>query len=564
MRAPLAAGLALALAAIAAACSSPAPEPDVADGDLFVIVAGGEAAEVDAFLGPDQDGRSRLVSTVDDRSILRASEPELDQLAGFFHDKNHRCGGFTAHLGLAEAEEALASEHRGESQVALTAPLALAEPDTVEALIPLVDAGQILDTIAGLSAFPSRHYQSAGGVEAASWLRDRWTAMAVGRAGVTVELFPHPAWAQPSVLMTIPGDELPDEVVVVGGHLDSINSSGGTSAPGADDDASGVATLTEVARLILSQEIRLRRTVVFMAYAAEEVGLRGSAAIAQSFAANSVPVTGVLQLDMTNFDGSPFDIVLITDNVDPTQTDFLADLAAAYVPEFPVSRDACGYACSDHASWTRNGYPSAFPFEATLSTYNRTIHTANDRLSVSGNNANHAAKFAKLGVAYVVEMAEVPDAPPAATVRLAQVAYDVPGVDRLGELVDLENTGSQAVSLAGWSLSDGTASWSFPAGASIPAGGFASVASDAAGFTALYGVVPDIAGLSFRLANGAGDLFLRDPSGAEIDHVGWEQAGWRRGAASGRSLLRTAEVDTDTVADWTVSPAVTPLGGSAP
>jgi len=116
-----------------------------------------------------------------------------------------------------------------------------------------------------------------------------------------------------------------------------------------------------------------------------------------------------MQLDMTNFDGSPHDIVLITDNVSTQQTDFLATLAARYVPQFPVARDRCGYACSDHASWTRAGYPSVLPFEATLTTHNPNIHTARDTLSVSGNNANHAAKFAKLAIAYAVEMAETVD-----------------------------------------------------------------------------------------------------------------------------------------------------------
>ncbi|MBC7977780.1 MAG: M20/M25/M40 family metallo-hydrolase [Myxococcales bacterium] len=405
--------LSFLLAATLAACSPSTSTPEIANTDpaSWVIVGGNVAPEVIAFLQPTPMSESRVVASRNDRTILRLRESELDTLASFFHDRFERCGGFTAHDSLAEAESVIESEARmalQANQVTESAPLVAAAPDVVQALIPLVSAPQIVSTINGLVAFGTRHYRSTGGVQSATWLRDRWAAMAVGRAGATATLFAHSAWPQPSVMLTIPGDEAPNEVVVIGGHLDTINSNGSANAPGADDDASGVATLTEVARLILSQNVRLRRTVIFMAYAAEEVGLRGSAAIANDFRARNVPVVGVMQLDMTNFDGSPHDIVLITDNVSTTQTDFLATLAARYIPQFPVARDRCGYACSDHASWTRAGYPAVLPHEATLATGNPNIHTSRDTLSVSGNNANHAAKFAKLAIAYTVEMAQVP------------------------------------------------------------------------------------------------------------------------------------------------------------
>ena len=58
------------------------------------------------------------------------------------------------------------------------------------------------------------------------------------------------------MILTIQGTDLPNEVVVLGAHLDSINTSGGGSneqvAPGADDDASGIASLTEVIRVALA------------------------------------------------------------------------------------------------------------------------------------------------------------------------------------------------------------------------------------------------------------------------------------------------------------------------
>jgi bacterial leucyl aminopeptidase len=418
MRARNHGALALGMVFVAAAATGcgPSSTTDPANTEIgledpiFAVMSVNIAPEIDEFLGPrEDDGGSRIMAREQERAILVLSEPEVEQVSAYFHERFGRCGGFTSHVSLTEAREAASSEPKAARGVLAAPPLELAEPETVQQLIPLVDAGQILGTITGLAAFPTRYYQSSSGVEAAEWLRDQWASLAASRPDAVAELRPHSGWPQPSVTLTIPGDELPDEVVVVGAHLDSISFFGG-DAPGADDDASGVATMTEIARLLISQNVRLRRTVIFMAYAAEEGGLRGSDEIANDFADQAIPVAGVLHFDMTNFDGSEHDIVLISDNTDPTQTDFLGQLAGTYVPEFPVSTDACGYACSDHASWSQAGFPAVFPFEATMDTYNPNIHTPDDTLEVSGGNADHASKFSKLGIAYVVETAEVPEA----------------------------------------------------------------------------------------------------------------------------------------------------------
>jgi hypothetical protein len=84
------------------------------------------------------------------------------------------------------------------------------------------------------------------------------------------------------------------------------------------------------------------------------------------------------------------------------------------------------------------------------------------------------------------------------------------------------------------------------------------VASSATGFTSLYGQAPEISGVSITLSNTAGELFLIDGSGAEVDHVGWERSGWPLYAATGQSIVRTAAEDSDTFMDWVVSRTTTP------
>ncbi|HEV7743571.1 MAG TPA: M20/M25/M40 family metallo-hydrolase [Pyrinomonadaceae bacterium] len=77
---------------------------------------------------------------------------------------------------------------------------------------------------------------------------------------------------------------LKNEVIVIGAHYDHLGRGGeGSLAPregeihhGADDNASGVAGVLELARLFTSQKLRPRRTILFMAFSGEEEGLLGS------------------------------------------------------------------------------------------------------------------------------------------------------------------------------------------------------------------------------------------------------------------------------------------------
>jgi len=275
----------------------------------------------------------------------------------------------------------------------------------VAAIVPRVDKEHIAGTIRDLSSFPNRYFQSKTGVEAAQWLQTRWKSFAT-RPDVTVELVHHKGWEQPSVVMTIPGTTKKDEAIVIGGHLDSISlgRTAGT-APGADDDASGIATLTEVARVLLAADYHPARTLVFMGYAAEEVGLRGSQQIARDYKERGINVVGALQLDMTAYQGSDKDIWLMKDFTSAAQNTFVTTLIDSYVGA-TWGLDACGYACSDHASWHKTGVPVSMPFESRMRDRNKKIHTREDTLETSGNNADHAVKFGRLAAAYAIEMAK--------------------------------------------------------------------------------------------------------------------------------------------------------------
>ena len=209
------------------------------------------------------------------------------------------------------------------------------------------------------------------------------------------------------MVLTIPGTSLADEVVVLGGHLDSIAAGSGNPdflAPGADDNASGIAVLSEVIRVAMSAGFFPQRTVQFMGYAAEEVGLVGSQDIAADYAAAGTDVVAVLQLDMTDYFGSVEDMAFLSDYTDATLTGFLGELVDTYQPELLWTTTACGYGCSDHASWHLQGFPASMSFEARFGQHNPAIHTTSDTLATLGNNVDHAYKFARLALAFMVEI----------------------------------------------------------------------------------------------------------------------------------------------------------------
>lgn len=335
-------------------------------------------------------------------SVFVVREHMLPLLSQFMHDNFKRCGGYLTHTSESAARASMLPA-AASPRVAYT----LDQEATVTPLVAAVTEAGIRGTINSLSAFNSRYYQSETGVQAAQWLKGRWAELAAKSPGASAELFAHASWKQPSVILTIPGTEKPEEIVVLGGHLDSISGWGnsGARSPGADDNASGIAVLTEAARVLTESGIRPKRTIQFMGYAAEEVGLRGSQDIAAKYSTGGKKVIGVIQFDMSNFAGSGENIFLLTDFVDPALSAFTAKLVNTYAG-VKASTTKCGYACSDHASWNKKGFAAAMAFEATFDGSNKAIHSERDTLASSGGDASHSVPFAKLAAAFAVELAK--------------------------------------------------------------------------------------------------------------------------------------------------------------
>ena len=154
------------------------------------------------------------------------------------------------------------------------------------------------------------------------------------------------------------GVTYPDNIYIVGAHYDSVSN------PGADDNASGVAAVMEMARVLAPYSFDC--TLHFVAFDGEEDGLWGSMHYAEFHTEGQV--LGMISVDMIAYNqtGEGRDVVSIfdTDNEGPIKTSLVsafADYGGGLIGEDAGALDA-----SDHAPFEWFGYDSALVIESAM------------------------------------------------------------------------------------------------------------------------------------------------------------------------------------------------------
>jgi leucyl aminopeptidase len=364
-----------------------------------VVLGGLEDHDVD-YPGFDLDLTSRRLVQMDGQAPVWMTELEKIQAKAqginFFDITDTRDLGFSAHLRLQNKP---------------TFP----SPNATEKVKPVLKTLSTVgpkENLAKFSSFRTRYYRSETGRQSQQWLLSKIMEYTDKYASkdlqdlITATEFKH-SWGQNSIIVRINGSSPTDDgVVVIGAHQDSTNMWPFLPAPGADDDGSGSTTILESYRALLAANYRPVRNVEFQWYSAEEAGLLGSQAIAKDYESRKVNVIAMSQFDMTAWvkSGTREEVGIITDYVDEGLTEFNKKLVDMYL-DIPWVATRCGYACSDHASFSKAGYPSSFTIESAFENSNHHIHSADDRIDVSPEfSFEHMLEFSKLAVAYVVEL----------------------------------------------------------------------------------------------------------------------------------------------------------------
>jgi carboxypeptidase Q len=233
----------------------------------------------------------------------------------------------------------------------------------------LITSGQYKITWDKLPTVPTVNLLRKQYDEIAAWLKDGKT--------VTLEFdirnyFKKGPIKLYNVIADIPGTELPDEYVIIGGHIDSWDGATGTT-----DNGTGVSTALEAMRILMKAGVKPRRTIRFMVWSGEEQGLLGSAAYVKAHKELMPKISAVLVHDGgTNY----------LSGIGATEA-MLSDLEQVFAPvkeldhDFPFEvRKVAGLSGggSDHASFLSANVPGFFWRQAGKARYQHTHHTQFD------------------------------------------------------------------------------------------------------------------------------------------------------------------------------------------
>jgi hypothetical protein len=286
----------------------------------------------------------------------------------------------------------------------LRVPAALAR-DSVEDLVARVSPDSIRSCMQTLQDFGTRYALAATRDSVASWILERLRRPGISAAEAD-SFFQEGIWNR-NIIATIPGTGSSLEYVVLGAHYDSYAWDGGgplVQAPGADDNASGAAAVMEVARVLAASGWRPRRTIRFAAFAAEELGLWGSAHYAREAAQAGDRIVLMLNNDMVGQNTRPpgeWSVKLDYYARSLHLRDFSRQLAREYTTlqtaPGPVNLVVDSYPFYDF------GYPVIGYEEGETS---RHYHQSTDLVAFC--DPDFVAEVARLDCALVVRMAENP------------------------------------------------------------------------------------------------------------------------------------------------------------
>lgn len=212
-----------------------------------------------------------------------------------------------------------------------------------------------------------------------------------------------------NVLAWLPGQT--DEYVIIGAHYDHLGrgnfdslapSQIGQIHPGADDNASGTAGVLELARLLAPQRGQLKRSILFMDFAGEELGLLGSAAWVKDPTRPLAKAVAMLNMDMI---GRIKDHKVYIGGVGTGSTFKAALEQAQKDAPFKIEYSAGGYSSSDHTSFVTRKIPVLFFFSGLHSDYHKPSDTW-DKI-----NAPSAASLLDLIGNVALQLANATDSP---------------------------------------------------------------------------------------------------------------------------------------------------------
>ncbi|MBI3194261.1 MAG: M20/M25/M40 family metallo-hydrolase [Ignavibacteriae bacterium] len=278
--------------------------------------------------------------------------------------------------------------------------------DPINTIIAKVADSSIRSYIQQMQDFGTRYCTNANRDSVFRWLRNRY--IETGIADVVMDSFQYNSTWQKNIIATIPGTVNPGLEIIVGGHLDSY-SSNLNQAPGADDNASGTIAALEMARVLKAINYQPSMTLRFCGFAAEEVGLKGSAAYALKAKQANRNIKAMLNYDMighrTQSQGD-YNVYHVWYPGAEDLSNLHMAMEAAYTSLTRIQTTSYR-SSSDSWSFYQQGYKSLFCIEHDFSPY---YHSPNDLLTYL--DIPYAAQIVKAGLATLLTIDQIPPSVP--------------------------------------------------------------------------------------------------------------------------------------------------------
>ena len=287
-------------------------------------------------------------------------------------------------------------------------PVVTEENAIIREMMNQVNMDSLQATVQYLQDYNSRIWNSQNAFDASDWIAARMQALGLE---VEQQAFNASTWlgsgqAAPNVIGIQRGTVYPDVYVVCGSHFDSFSweaYSGGGNAPGADDNATGVASVLESARIMTQYEFEY--SIIYCAYGCEEMGLYGSEAYASRCQQQSMEILGYFNNDMNGYlYGDVIHIDCIYPNSVAPIGDYYMNIGSVYFPELPIRHVNFNDGDSDHTSFNNHGYMGIYPFE-DYQHYSPYIHTPNDLIGTSVNSWEMSQQYCRMNIGCLAEIA---------------------------------------------------------------------------------------------------------------------------------------------------------------
>ena len=338
-----------------------APISDLApDEELFVVLARGEA-ELTAYAARG----ARVLQVVGDQALVVGPR-------GSAHRFHNVTTGRAFHGGATRVRQAPMSAPRPLRIPTGTYQLGVTDPG-IQAAVDAVNATNLEQHVLDLSAIFTRCASTAGAITA----RNQIAAKLQGYGYQTSYQNFSGSYSE-NVVAELPGTAVPERVVVIGAHYDSIGSSCSGSGPGADDNATGTAGVLEAARVLASAG-PFENTIRFILFSAEELGLVGSGYASGLSQSSGEDIVAMLNTDMSAYraNGDARDVDFVTNNSTGSLISFCDSVSGLYVSNWASTQGSLSGGTSDHQSYFTDGFPAIFFFE-DVGQYSPYIHSSSD------------------------------------------------------------------------------------------------------------------------------------------------------------------------------------------